>query len=131
MPFDATPLPQRDDVVELLEKGRALVAAHWCRHRLHSARRDKKSGEVTHYYCMIGAICTAAGHSELGLGSSDTLYIARNFLAFAVDMPRQCVENWNDTKGRKKDEVVAAFDRAIVLRQAALDASRAQLVMSL
>jgi hypothetical protein len=121
MPFDSLPLDKApvdtgyDVPGQILIKARALIAKHgWCQFALSNDMR----------LCAVGAINVAAdariGFSEAVLRLAEVLpYKLRNddrAKERAPDRVRLAqieVIYWNDTKSRRKAQVLAKFDRAI------------------
>lgn len=62
-------------------------------------------------WCPIGAISSLDGEADVA-----TLANALHFLEKAVRLP---IPSWNDKRERTHGEVLAAFDRAIALAEAA------------
>lgn len=98
-------------VIDLLSKARAVVQAGWVQGSYYEAGN----------YCAVGALGRAAHMTGIGF-SSDPLYIrgtARRVLSKVVDpksynkRPHSVITNWNDTRGRTKEQILAGFDRAI------------------
>lgn len=94
MPFDGTKL---DDVTKLLIEGRERIEQGWCQHK------TRERGAV----CVIGALHD--GRS----GVDEPYYAAMRRLGRAVGLAWSLLPLWNDAPGRTKDEVLAAFDKAI------------------
>lgn len=91
---------------EILQKARALVEAGW----MQGASFDAKSG----CYCASGAICAAANLSEIVfICENRTCTEARSKFATSNKLAGIGIVPWNDAPGRTKDEVLAAFDKAI------------------
>lgn len=103
MPFDGS---QLDDVTKLLIEGRGRIERGWCQGRFEAP------GAV----CMLGAIRWNATWTPEAEARLPTTMAARNRLSDAIGMretDRAHIPYWNDAPGRTKDEVLAAFDKAI------------------
>jgi hypothetical protein len=87
MPFDGTSSP----VTQTLIDARAKVEKGWCQH--HGRSR--------------GAVCAGFALVEAGC-SETTIFIFE-------DVIKQPIITWNDAPDRTKEQVLAAFDRAIDL----------------
>lgn len=84
-----------------LEKARALVEQGWC--QLAKYRITPEGGDS---YCMMGAI------SAIYI---DIRVKVRATRALASVVGTNAVWEWNDVKGRDKQQVLNAFDEAIML----------------
>lgn len=62
-------------------------------------------------HCAAGAIFNA--FNALDLPTSDPLYQARQRFNQVVGISADAISRWNDQPTRTKEEVLAAFDRAI------------------
>jgi hypothetical protein len=100
----------------------ALVNKGWCQ---RATARDC-NGDVVYplahtatAFCAIGAIHHAGGR---GFDQySKNAILSRRFLwkAIAERAPGKVIEDYNDEPGRTKEEVIAVFDAAIQLAEAA------------
>lgn len=81
----------------VLKKARKLIERGWCRYT--KSRRFRVDGPM--HYCAIGAIEKAGGNTE-----------HRDILRQAIGSG---IVRFNDSDGRKKADVLRAFDRAIKL----------------
>jgi hypothetical protein len=90
MPFDGT---QLDETTKLLIAARERIERGWCQKKM------RLGGEV----CMVGAMADARANEEAWRRMARATGIAN--LAVLAD--------WNDRPERTKEEVLAAFDRAI------------------
>lgn len=89
-------------VVNRLIEGRARIEKGWCQGKLRGW-----GGEV----CMMGSVLEFERKSYW----SDPLYKqAVTKLWQAIEFSGG-VPKWNDAPGRKKEEIIAAFDKAIEL----------------
>lgn len=94
--------------LEVLKKARELIAdpTRW-------AQGDyERPGPCGTRFCMLGAVYNVDGYTDVGKE-------AANLLAKALCTPlrRTEVVTFNDTAGRKHEEVLAAFDKAIKLAE--------------
>lgn len=129
MPFDGVVLsPLEQTLQQNLIKARGLVEAGWCKNDLTVSKYGKE------HFCITGAIRQVLYGSPYGHAEEDsikwTLEVHMRTALFAPYQYRTravSLEEWNDMKSRRKKEVVAAFDRAIVgvEHDAALKARRA------
>lgn len=105
------------EIASTLREARAIAAEGWSPLVGYG---DKSTGNV----CAVGAIYVAANgwhriHDYPQTTSTDTTELAICILAAAVTARGQHgLEDWNDGQGRTKDEVLAAFDRAIEIAEA-------------
>lgn len=97
--------------VEVLKKAKALIEERgWCRREYKDTRGC---------YCSLGACYVASGYEVEGAsvlhdGDVTAYATAEKALERAID---SAVIRWNDSPGRTKDEVLAAFDKAIALAE--------------
>lgn len=96
--------------VEVLRAARELLVTKGWGQKFFE---NKKTG----CFCVIGALNeVSGGHSHVTRGPS---YAAGLTLARAVGLSdRSRLLTWNDSWARTKDEVLAAFDRAIAAEEA-------------
>lgn len=88
------------NAVDILRGARALIEKQWCQ------------GYDTYGYCVI----TALGYSERRLNAPYAeCQAARGALRIAIDAHLHCgiIFRWNDAPERTKEDVLAAYDRAI------------------
>lgn len=86
-----------------LRAARKLIQRGWGKGRLHERhlfRRDK--------YCVVGALASATDNRH-------QLHVAREAVVSALpkEFRFQDIMSWNDDSHRRKEEVLALFDRAI------------------
>lgn len=100
MPFDS--LPITSPVIEKLRLGRALIEARGlCR----GIPKDPN-----------GPLCAIWGITKSSYVNGDgTMDQAINYLAKAIPDNRLAIATWNDLPDTTKDDVIAAYDRAIDL----------------
>lgn len=124
MPFDGTMLKQ-DEVVRVLQDARDIIKKKgWCRFTV---------GDIKGRHCTLGAIITAVlGKDIRGLSfNRDNLSPQQRQLysqvlnrvavgAILKEHPdagyptnEAIITGWNDVSGRRKNEVLAMFDKAI------------------
>jgi hypothetical protein len=97
MPFDGTKL---DETTQRLIRGRARIEQGWCKGALY------KDGAV----CAIGAIMD--NPSAESTAPNDKIFgTAYDRLSKAVGS--EWIASWNNQRARTKEDVLAAFDRAI------------------
>lgn len=94
------------DVKQTYTKARDLIQAGW---RQGSYSYHAESGSC---YCAAGAIREAAG---IGVAekASDLFAPLAATIGGSTDEHEGGVINWNDDRDRTRDEVIAAFDKAI------------------
>jgi hypothetical protein len=98
-------------VVNDLISAKALIEQGWCQHKI----REWRGGVVVH--CAIGALYYTVGQKE------EPYYKLLRILGRALGFIMRdhnganalCITDWNDKSMRKKEEVVAAFSKAIDL----------------
>lgn len=92
---------------EILVAARALIAEKgWCTGVMARDANGHAVGEQDSNaacYCVLGAL-TAANGDEI----PNSVYVA-----FAYANGAESIVDWNDVKGRTKEEVLEAFDKAI------------------
>lgn len=103
-----TPDPQ---VAETLRKAKDLIEQGWIQNRFEEPKYKKTFfGLLTRLdgksYCMLGAINAVA----FGSLRSRTEYFLREAVTYDII-------GWNDTTGRTKEQVLAAFDKAIAFAE--------------
>jgi hypothetical protein len=100
----AMPEVRESDTVEVLKAARSIIENHWCQYGTADAVG----------VCVITALGDAAH-----LPNGNDYELARKYFRDAVPLPKTIsIPEWNDTPGRTKAEVEAAFDRAIELARA-------------
>lgn len=112
------------NVITVLQDAKKYVEKGWTRGRIY--RREGNQ----HTYCALGAIHRAAGagvRAEYLWGNgkydSHASEVAQEFLKKAIaKVRRQSVDkvdvaSWNDWHGRKQEDVVKIFDRAIEIAE--------------
>jgi hypothetical protein len=111
-------MPAREsDVVETLKAARLRITQGWC----NAGPSDEKGG-----VCIIVAIGRQANGIHDGIGAEALSYFEQaiqpppKYRLFGWFSPpeKQYAIAWNETPGRTKAEVEAAFDRAIELARA-------------
>lgn len=95
MPYDGSRL---NETTKTLIAARSLVERGWCQNKM------RLGGDV----CMVGAMHGASDAAWVLLGRAIGEEIA---IGYTEDLAP--IVDWNDTKGRTKKQVLAAFDRAI------------------
>lgn len=105
MPFDGT---QLDEVTLLLIRGREAIERGWCQGSYAKGDAVCMEGAVgrRNGYCLSSVIKHAIDRLRANAISS----MKRSF-----ELPTE-LTTWNDAPGRTKEEVLAAFDRAIANR---------------
>ena len=101
MPFDASPIANPDPVLVCLKNARARVAHAWCQNQ------PIKGGGTAPAYCAHAAI---AWNHPVDVSNATLQF-------FRVIIGRDQIPHWNDKKGRTQASVVAAFDRAIAVKE--------------
>lgn len=91
---------------DILKKAKKLVAQGWTKGDAH------RFGFGRCAYCSIGAIQAVGGIAWEGER-------ARRYLGTVVNKPY--VSDWNDRPERTHEQVLAAFDKAIVLAKKSHD----------
>lgn len=100
MPFDGSNFLYQNAVTQLLIEGRARVEQGWCRHAY-----QKRTGEV----CMAGALGV-----RNALSVNVLQYDAIQRLRVAIN--GRDIEEFNDARGRTKEDILEVYDRAIAAR---------------
>jgi len=96
---------------QILQEARALLARGWCQGYF---AKDEAGHNVTENdpgavcWCAVGATLRAA--HVLRFDNSEALLALR---VLGAEIRSWVIPNWNDAEGRTKEEVLAAFDRAI------------------
>ena len=111
--------PMKDNELRMLREARELIAAGWSQHAM---ARDKDGKSIQPHqpeavcFCLIGAMIKARGSSAIDWLANPTshLLLARNEL-FGNKIALSAI---NDTKGRKLEEIIALYDKAIEICQA-------------
>jgi hypothetical protein len=134
MPFDSLPEPNLpfDPVAALLAEARGLIANHgWCQRAMIN-----ETG-----VCTVGAIRIAVDRLAEPLDQRRRLY-ARAIARFAAALPARCQRRftmvfvggkglrrysalgsiimWNDRKSRTRRQVLAQFDKVVVLQPSSM-----------
>ena len=97
-----------DPVREVLIKARALVEKGWCQGQLHQTRRDWLF-RTYEQHCTIGAFHAVTDY----FGDAAERFKEANGIDNQSYGGTFGIIRWNDVPGRTKDQVLAAFDRAI------------------
>lgn len=114
MPFDSTDYQPTDDVLRVLETARDYVHEKWQGH--HTLWNIIWPGSIGTTHCAHLAVGRAVKALDPRVG---TLSRAMAALMSSVGVSDVAdLWTWNDARGRKKAEVLAAFDRAIAARRA-------------
>jgi hypothetical protein len=95
------------DTVKALRRAREMIEAGWCQ-KIASIVKDDR-----HDRCAATAINDACAEIGRPLMMSPRKYFYRSIGCLNNDVPR-----WNDDEYRTKEDVLAAFDRAIRLAMA-------------
>lgn len=99
--------PESEELT-VLRRARALIAGGWTQGAYMSV------GFFGRRYCAVGAIAYSAGLVPGLDTSTPAMTDARRALRTASGMEYyEGIETWNDNPRRTKQEVLAAFDRAI------------------
>lgn len=107
------------EVEKLLRKAKARIRRGWC--QLADAR-DKDgvwtwpTRPTARAWCAYGALIQAYP------ADADSENAAFNLMCRAIRT--RSITRWNDKKGRTKTQVLAAFDRAILLAQTLSSSSK-------
>lgn len=91
---------------KILVGAKKLLENGWCQKHLNVI---DENGNMS--YCSIGAIHSAANNIAL-LRSQDR---QRAYDSLRISIENYYIDNWNDHPDRTKEEVLAAFDKAIEL----------------
>jgi hypothetical protein len=104
----AMPEVRESEPVEVLKAARERILQGWC----PDAGSDDHGG-----VCALIAITRSADwtHNDFLCGMADE---TMGYMRRSISRTDGDIIAWNDTKGRTKEEVVAAFDRAIELARA-------------
>jgi hypothetical protein len=116
MPFDATPLPAVNPVVELLEAGLARIEKGWCQ---GANGRDGYGNIVGGPYLRMAVSFCAGGAVSCDRKNTHS-NVAINYLwrTISLDQPGINIPTWNDYPGRTKDDVIRLYQRAIEIAKA-------------
>ena len=87
----------------VLRKARELIESGWCQGRPHNGLRTKR--------CASQAIFDATPYHVDGLADVRLAESAELYFIHAIG--GEGIPGWNDAPYRTKEEVLAAFDRAI------------------
>lgn len=97
-------------VKDILIKAKSILEENgWCQNRYNGS-----NGEV----CLSEAIQRAGGHQEYGsfyMPPDSEVLMAHRYIS--SNILEDSVYGWNDRKGRTKEEVMAALDKAIMRRE--------------
>lgn len=96
--------PRRESAVtRLLREGRAAVERGWCQRTYRSEK-----GEV----CALGAL----GFKN-GMLATESQVLAQRALRVGIFSSEPYIHHWNDRPERTKQDVLDAYDRAIVISE--------------
>ena len=104
-------IPKLNAVTIKLAEAKQLVEDGWCQNLFVTYKSEERFN-----YCAIGAMhSTSSPLSIFIFGKMVDTFIAANGLPSSDDLMGKTtnITSWNDTKGRTKEEVLAAFDKAI------------------
>jgi len=127
-----------NEVKDVLQRARDLISKGWCQ----KAGKLELPGHAAPLYCTVGALGSVMRNTieqwdlmtKAEIHLANTLfdgtdksweewyaYVEENHPEYPLDMltrdrwaPKMLIE-WNDARGRTRDEVLAGFDRAIEL----------------
>lgn len=85
---------------QILINARKLIEIGWTQHTSHEVI------DGVHCYCVSGAICRAAWDSCYAIATSNARLKFEKIINENIPL-------WNDKPERTKEEVLAAFDKAI------------------
>jgi len=122
MPFDSTQktldIPDDTAISELLTDARNLIKRGWCQRKQH---QQTKRGN--HKYCMIGSVIQAADPSsdtpfpmkepEVRKKINRAIERLSNEICLGAYNPSYMLVHYNDNASRKKQDVLAVYDKAI------------------
>jgi len=99
-----------NDVVAKLSQAKQLVEDGWCQHLFAIPEDDERFN-----YCTVGAMCsTTFDKGETFDKMVNTFIKANNLPPSDYVMGKMTsITIWNDAPERTKEEVLAAFDKAI------------------
>jgi hypothetical protein len=109
MPFDG----HTNVRMQILLDARSLLARRngWCQHALHINKKGRAS------FCIIGAVKMAAQHHSVNLALNPDVHAVVQSLLLVLGEPKsvspQRIADFNDTKNRRKHEVLSLMDRAM------------------
>lgn len=98
-----------NDVAVKLAQAKQLIEEGWCQN-LFAVPQD----EERFSYCVIGAMYSTLDKGEVFDKMVDTFIAANGIPSSDYMMGKTTnITSWNDSKDRTKEEVLAAFDKAI------------------
>lgn len=99
-----------NEVASKLIQAKQLIEDGWCQN-LFATPQDTERFD----YCAIGAMYSVLDKGEVFDKMVDTFIKANDLPSSDYMMGKTTnITSWNDTKGRTKEEVLAAFDKAII-----------------
>jgi len=98
-----------NEVAVKLAEAKQLIENGWCQH-LFAIQQDKERFN----YCVVGAMYATLDRGEV-FDKMVNAFINANGLPSSDYMMGKTtnITSWNDDKNRTKEEVLAAFDKAI------------------
>jgi hypothetical protein len=123
MPFDATPSPVVNPVIERLEAGLARIEKGWCQ---GAAAKDKngkepRSGKRAVSFCAAGAVVYGYKFSVNDPAVEYLLKAINQADPTIFYYPighRGNIPIWNDSPHRTKEDVIRLYQRAIEIAKA-------------